>query len=341
MIITPKLIPSLKRNLDVMKIQSLMLSVLLLCSGSSFSANALSKDGAINHANSSEFLRKITPEFLYGYTDFNFDSTSGTNFNRYRGHSNLYSAGADHISLGQTMMAGIYYFGIDTELNSQFLLNPGVVTTSEQTIHNNTIFGHLFKIFTPEIYADLSAGYGFNKFITLTEIATEPAPLIAQATNNNDNWFVSFNAIYRKTWKQWQMRANAGVLYSQIDTGRYNYFFPASDTFQVIDPLTNKATLILENIELGYYIKPTVMPFLSGGLIQVAQFSNSRPLVNPASDINGSLPQLNMDKSGFRVGGGIALTYKNATIRIEEKYYNAGGVFQSYQTLAALEYQFS
>ena len=48
-----------------------------------------------------------------------------------------------------------------------------------------------------------------------------------------------------------------------------------------------------------------------------------------------------MDKSGFRVGGGIALTYKNATIRIEEKYYNAGGVFQSYQTLAALEYQFS
>ena len=314
MIITPKLIPSLKRNLDVMKIQSLMLSVLLLCSGSSFSANALSKDGAINHANSSEFLRKITPEFLYGYTDFNFDSTSGTNFNRYRGHSNLYS---------------------------QFLLNPGVVTTSEQTIHNNTIFGHLFKIFTPEIYADLSAGYGFNKFITLTEIATEPAPLIAQATNNNDNWFVSFNAIYRKTWKQWQMRANAGVLYSQIDTGRYNYFFPASDTFQVIDPLTNKATLILENIELGYYIKPTVMPFLSGGLIQGAQFSNIRPLVNPASDINGSLPQLNMDKSGFRVGGGIALTYKNATIRIEEKYYNAGGVFQSYQTLAALEYQFS
>ncbi|MCW8397533.1 autotransporter outer membrane beta-barrel domain-containing protein [Legionella sp. PATHC038] len=323
-----------------MKIQSLVLSVFLIFSGFCLNANTLSKDGTTNQAKSSEFLRKITPEFLYGYTDFNFDSTSGTNFNRYNGHSNLYSAGADHVSLGQTMMVGVYYFGIDTELTSQFLLTPGSVTTSEQTIHNNTIFGHLFKIFTPEIYADLGGGYGFNKFITLTEIATEPAPLIAQATNNNNNWFISFNGIYRKTWKQFLMRANAGVLYSQIDTGRYNYFFPATDTFQVIEPLTNKATLILENIELGYYIKPTVMPFLSGGLIQVAQFSNSRLLINPASVINGSLPQLNMDKSGFRVGGGIAITYKNATIRVEEKYYNAGGVFQSYQTLAALEYQF-
>ncbi|VEB35071.1 autotransporter domain-containing protein [Legionella cherrii] len=323
-----------------MKIQSLVLSVFLVLSGFCLNASTLSKDGTSNQLNSSEFLRKITPEFLYGYTDFNFDSTSGTNFNRYNGHSNLYSAGADHVSLGQTMMVGVYYFGIDTELSSQFLLTPGSVTTSEQTIHNNTIFGHLFKIFTPEIYADLGGGYGFNKFITFTEIATEPVPLIAQATNNNNNWFISFNGIYRKIWKKFLMRANAGVLYSQIDTGRYNYFFPATDTFQVIEPLTNKATLILENIELGYYIKPTVMPFLSGGLIQVAQFSNSRALINPASVINGSLPQLNMDKSGFRVGGGIAITYKNATIRVEEKYYNASGVFQSYQTLAALEYQF-
>ncbi|MCW8409559.1 autotransporter outer membrane beta-barrel domain-containing protein [Legionella sp. PATHC035] len=323
-----------------MKIQSLVLSVFLVFSGFGLNANTLSKDGTSNQLNNSEFLRKITPEFLYGYTDFNFDSTSGTNFNRYNGHSNLYSAGADHVSLGQTMMVGVYYFGIDTELSSQFLLTPGSVTTSEQTIHNHTIFGHLFKIFTPEIYADLGGGYGFNKFITSTEIATEPVPLIAQATNNNNNWFISFNGIYRKIWKKFLLRANAGVLYSQIDTGRYNYFFPATDTFQVIEPLTNKATLILENIELGYYIKPTVMPFLSGGLIQVAQFSNSRSLINPASVINGSLPQLNMDKSGFRVGGGIAITYKNATIRIEEKYYNASGVFQSYQTLAALEYQF-
>lgn len=339
--ITPKkLIPSLKRNLDVMKIQSLILSVFLICSGFCVNANTLSKDETTSKTKILEYLGKVTPEFLYGYTDFNFDSSSGENFNRYNGHSNLYSAGADHLSLGQTMMAGIYYFGIDTALHSQFLLTPGFVTTSEQTVHNNTIFGHIFKIFTPEIYADVSGGYGFNKFITLTEIASGSTPLIAQATNNNDNWFVGLNGIYRKSWKQFLMRANVGVLFSEINTGRYNYFFPSSATFQVVEPLTNKATLILENIELGYFIKPAVMPFISGGLIQVAQFSNSRPLVDPASIINGSLPQLNMDKSGFRVGGGIALTYKNATIRVEEKYYNAGGIFESYQTLAALEYQF-
>ncbi|AWN75429.1 autotransporter outer membrane beta-barrel domain-containing protein [Legionella anisa] len=323
-----------------MKIQSLILSAFLICNGFCVNANTLSKDETTNNTKISEYLRKITPEFLYGYTDFNFDSTSGGNFNRYNGHSNLYSPGADHISLGQTMMAGIYYFRIDTALSSEFLLNPGFVTTSEQTIHNNTIFGHIFKVFTPQIYADVSGGYGYNKFNTVTEIVMNPTPLIAQATNNNNNWFVSVNGIYRKAWKQLLMRANLGVLYSEINTGRYNYFFPSTVTFQVIEPLTNKATLILENIELGYFVKPSVMPFISGGLIQVAQFSNSRPLVDPASIINGSLPQLNMDRSGFRVGGGIAITYKNATIRVEEKYYNAGGIFESYQTLAALEYKF-
>ncbi|KTC90812.1 autotransporter domain-containing protein [Fluoribacter dumoffii] len=322
-----------------MKIQSLILSTFLILNGSGLNANTLAKDDTETPPKN-VFFKNITPEFLYGYTDFKFDSTSGANFNRYNGHSNLYSAGADHIALGQTTMLGIYYFGVDTELTSQFLLNPGFVTTSDQTIHNNTIFAHVFQIFTPEIYGDLSAGYGFNKFHTTTDIASDPTPLVAQANNNNDNWFFSMNAIYRKAWKQLQVRANVGVLYSQIDTGEYNYFFPTTDVFQVVEPLTNKATLILENIELGYYIKPKVMPFLSAGLIQVAQFSNSRPLLDPASVINGSLPQLNMDQSGFRVGGGIAFTYKNATVRVEEKYYNAGGVFQSYQTLAALEYQF-
>ncbi|STY30778.1 Uncharacterised protein [Legionella wadsworthii] len=324
-----------------MKIKLLLCSIFLLSTGSSAYATTLSKDEAINQSKLSEYLRKITPEFLYGYTDFKFNSTSGANFNRYNGHSNLYSGGGDHITLGQTMMAGIYYFGIDTALTSQFLINPGFVTTSNQTIHNDTIFGHLFKIFSPVIYADLSGGYGFNKFDTLTVIDSgPPEPLIAKSTNNNNNWFISLNGIYRKTWNKLLMRANVGVLFSEINTRSYNFFFPATATFQGVAPLTNKATLFLENVELGYYIKPNVMPFISGGLIQVAQFSNSRPLIDPASVINGSLPQLNMDKSGFRVGGGIAISFKKATLRVEEKYYNAGGVFQSYQTLAALEYQF-
>lgn len=330
-----------------MKVQSLLLSIFLICNGHIAYADALSRtrnDTLQIPAGTADVFGKTTPELIYAYTDFNFKSTHGASFNSFKGHSNLYSVGGDHISLGPSAMAGLYYFRIDTALSSQFLLLPGAVTTSDQTIRNTTLFGHVLKIFTPQLYADVAAGYGYNKLHTYAYIDPSPAiPVesVAHARNSCDNWFVILNGIYRKTWQKFLLRANLGVLYSQIDTGSYHYLFPATNIFRDVRPLTNKATLLLENAEFGYFVNPKLMPFLSGGLIQVAQFSNSRVLVDAANIINGSLPQLNMNKSGFRVGGGIAYTYKNVSMRIEEKYYNAGGTFQSYETLAALEYQFN
>lgn len=336
-----------------MKIQTLMLSAFLVCNGQAIHADTLLKTRdkttktaktaqSETSAEASRFLKKITPEMLYGYTDFDFSSVQGVNLNQFKGHSNLYSAGADHISLGSSLMAGIYYFRVDTDVNSKFILDPTPLTVSNQSIKNDTIFGHLLKIVTPQVYVDFSGGYGYNKINTFTSIAPLTTnQLVAQAHNNNSNWFLAVNGIYRKTWQKFLLRANLGVLYSQIDSGSYSYLFPVENTTLSVNPLTNKATLILENAELGYYINPKLMPFINGGLIQVASFSNSRPLLDASSVINGSLPQLNMDKNGFRLGGGISYTYKNVTLRIEEKYYNAGGTFHSNQALASLEYQFS
>jgi hypothetical protein len=333
-----------KRNLDVMKIKWVVLSIFLVCSGQMACADALSRTRNENVQKvdgKMDFFHKITPEMMYGYADFKFRSFRGQNFNRYKGHSNLYSGGADHISLGPTMMAGIYYFRVDTAISSEFTFNPSPFVVSDQTIKNNTIFAHLLKIFTPQLYVDVAGGYGYNQFDTYTVVDTSPDPLYAHARNNDDNWFISVNGIFRKTWHKFLFRANLGVLYSQIDSSRYNYLFPAFSTFQIVDPLTNKATLLLENAEFGYFINPKLLAFVNGGLIQVAKFTNSRPLLNQAFIINGTLPQLNMNKDGFRLGVGAAYSYKNVTVRIEEKYYNSSSTFQSYQTLAALEYQFT
>lgn len=330
-----------------MKKQAVILSLFLLCGAHTGHTDALSgtektKPTDETPSNMTVFLKKITPEMLYGYTDFHFKSSSTGNLNRYNGHSNLYSAGADHLSFGSSVMAGIYYFRIDTAVNSAFLLTPSPVTTTEQNIKNNTLFGHVLKIFTPQIYLDLAAGYGYNQINSYAKIAPDTIDeAVGYARNSNNNWFVSANGIYRKGWQKFLLRANFGVLYSQIDTADYHYRFPVLDMKLPIQALTNKATLLLENAELGYFINPKLMPFINGGLFQVVQFSNSRPIVNQISVVNGSLPQLNMNKDGFRLGGGVSYTHKNVTMRIEEKYYNAGGTFHSYQTLAALEYQFS
>lgn len=335
-----------------MKIRLIIFSALLICNGQIAFADALSRTrntevcSETNNADTGRagFFQKITPEMLYGYTDFNFNSTKTGNFNHFKGHSNLYSVGADHLSLSPSVMAGIYYFRIETALASAFSFSPNPVTVSDQTIKNNTIFGHVLKVFTPQIYVDVAGGYGYNQlhtFITLEPSNLNPEVLFAHARNNTDNWFVSMNGIYRKAWQKFLFRSNLGVLYSQINSPHYFLTSPSTNTTQVVDSLTNKATLLLENVEVGYFINPKLMPFVSAGLIQVAHFSINRPIVSPAILINGSLPQLNMNKDGFRLGAGFNYTYKNLSMRIEEKYYNASSTFTSYQTLVLLEYRFT
>ena len=107
---------------------------------------------------------------------------------------------------------------------------------------------------------------------------------------------------------------------------------------QTVEPLSNKSWFLMENVELGYNLEkyPSWIPFVNAGLVQVLSFQNSRPLVSIA--INGISPQLNLDKNGFRLGGGLAYTHKEVTLRLEEQYYNAGNIFRSYQTILGIKY---
>jgi len=325
-----------------MKILSLMFLIFLTWSGHDLYAGILPKtqNNLSNSTSAADFYKQITPELIYSYVDFNFDSTTGINFNRFQGHSNLYSVGADHMLFRRDLIVGLYLFKIDTAVDSQFLLSPGVLNTSEQSINNNTFFGHLLKTFNSRFYLDLAGAYGQNKINTVTQIAPDSdSEQTAFSSYINNNWFVSINALYRKPWKKLLLKTNVGALYSQINSGSYLFTLQSTGTSAIVAPLVNRATLILENAELGYAYNAELMPFINGGLIQVAQFSNSRPIVS--AQINGSLPQLNMNKSGYRLGAGLAIKHKTLALRLEEKYYNAGGTFQSYQTLVGLEYQFS
>ena len=128
-------------------------------------------------------------------------------------------------------------------------------------------------------------------------------------------------------------------MYSQINAGSYPLIFQPTLPSQIVPALTTKATFLFENAELGYKVTTEMMPFINAGLIQVVQYSNSRPII--ANPINGSLPQLNMNQNGFRLGGGVSFNHKQFTLRLEQKYYNAGGTFTSNQTFVGLEYQFS
>ncbi|KTD74650.1 autotransporter outer membrane beta-barrel domain-containing protein [Legionella waltersii] len=294
--------------------------------------------GEINQSTST--LKNITPEFLYSYVDFNFDSSIGTRFNRYNGFSNLYSVGADHINPFKDLIAGLYVLKVDTEVNSQLSLNPGSIIPAQQTIHNGTLYGHIKKPIGENFSIDVAGGYGQNQIKSVTTLnLNTPAQSYATSNYYNENWLANLNAIYNKQWGKLNTRAYVGVLYSQLNTGSYAVFMLNGGTPQATLPLTTKTTYVVEGGEISYKLNSTFSPFINAALIQVADYVNSRPIM--AQPINGSLPQLIMDKNGFRVGGGLNFTHKQFTVRLEEKYYRAGNIFSSYQTLAALEYRFN
>lgn len=284
-------------------------------------------------------FKHITPELLYSYVDFDFDSTTNTSFNRYQGTSNIYSIGLDHINFFKDMMAGLYVLKVDTKVNSQISLNQGSTTIGNQNINNQTLFGHIKKPINTSFSVDVAAGYGQNQIDSLSILAFNTVGQgYAQSNYYNENWLANLTGIYNKQLGKVNARAYAGVLYSRINTGNYIIYLLGGAP-QTALPLTTKTTFIVEGGELTYKLSPTLSPFVNAALIQVADYTNSRPVIG--QPINGTLPQLIMDKNGYRIGGGLNYVQKQFTLRLEEKYYNAGNLFSSLQTVAALEYRFS
>lgn len=329
-----------------MKRKSLVMAIFLACNWSlsyatlpALSQTSQTKKSSLNAASkNSPLFKQLIPKFLYSYIDFNFDSTTGSNFNRFQGQSNIYSAGADHIVLGRNLFAGLYLFDIETSVNSQSVLGPAGLVFSHTNIKNNTIFGHMLKAFNRQYFIDVAGAYGQNNISGITELT--PIPILGMSKSTNHNWFYSINGIYRKNWKKFLIKANAGFLFNEVKSATSYVSFQTQPTPQMVKPLTNKAAYVLENLELGYSLSRMITPFVNGGLVQVVHYSNSRPIVNAVAII-GALPQLEMNQNAYRFGGGVTLRFKKVTFRLEQKYYKSGGTFTSNDTLINMSFPFS
>ena len=323
-----------------MRIKSILgLAVLLLNVQAAVANNSKNQTNPNPSIYNPNMLSKVSPELLYSYIDFDFDSSEGENFNRFQGSSYLFAIGADHILLPQSLVAGLYVFKIDTNVTSQFLINPGTATFTNQNINNATLFGHVRKSFNPHFDIDLFAGYGQNALKSQTLLfAGTPSATMAFANYGNTDWFTGFNAIYKKSWNKILFKANAGLLYAQVNSPLYGLTFQPVLTPQLVAPGYTKATYVTEVVEFGYRLNDRLLPFINAGLIQVPGFNTNT--VFGRNTIIGSLPQLNLDKSGYKVGGGLTYTHKDFTVRVEQKYYNADNTYTSNQTIATFECRF-
>jgi hypothetical protein len=303
---------------------------ILLCG--SLAAQAESKPHGVKHlkekpALASSMLSHLSINALASYTDFTFDSESGTNYN---------------IVFSPTLAGGISLFKSQTNLGSYVNLAPGLPSVITQTTRSDIIFGHVMKAYKYDILFDLAAAYSWNRVDTTSVTAPGKSAQLGYSANNGDNWFLSVSALHSKAWKQFIVSTNARLLYSQVETGSYLFYSTTSTaTPQTVQPLTNQSWYLMENLELGYKLQryPQWMPFANTGLVQVLSYHNSRPSIGIA--IAGSAPQLDLNKNGVHFGTGFNYTHKQFSLRLEQQYYSAGRTYYSLQTLLGLSYALS
>lgn len=278
---------------------------------------------------------------VYAYNDFNFNSTTLTGgFNRYKGHANFYSVGGNNVTLNEYFSAGLFAYWINTSVNSKLWLPGFSFSDTDQSITNNSIYGHVLTHVKPSFFVDVAGGYGQNTghFRTSVEF---PGTKTNYATGNNrgNNWFISGAALYSKQWNKLIINANVGVLHTEVNQRPYNLNFANFIATQFVDRLRTDATFILENAEIGYQATPMIQPFVNGGFLQVANFNTNQSGV-PVEFI-GAVPGLNLDKNGYKVGGGVSLSYKQYSLRVEQQYFKRGSIYSSNQTTVSLTANFA
>ena len=277
---------------------------------------------------------------MANYNDFKFNSSTAGSYNRFQGHSDLFLVGGHDEKLKEDVSAGILFYNLSTRITSNVLLAPTSLVTTNQKITNNNVMAHVLKQIKPNLYIDLLGNYGQSSLSYLTTIDANTANAqVSSAKNHASNWFVSVTGEHVHPWRQLILKGFLSLLHSETSLSPYNYYFTPSNATPVAS-ISNQATFLLENAEITYAASSHIQPFINGGLLQVLQYSNSRPIVSNVILV-GTLPEFNINQNGFRVGGGVSLFYKKIILRLEQQYDQRGTVYHSNQTIAAITYTMS
>ncbi|WP_019216427.1 hypothetical protein [Legionella tunisiensis] len=303
-------------------------------------AAAIESDELLNNPSkdTNKLFSQIMPEIFYSYFDLNYNSRAGNNFSHFGGHANKYGFAVNTLMLSTNTLAGIYLYKVDTKINSTSLLNPFPLTRTYQDTKNNSVLLHIARSYTNWLVVDLAGGYGNNRLNIISNILSEtPNSQTGFAHVNNNNWFTSASVLFYKEINKFYITGNVGTLYSRYNAPSYTLYYPTISTR--IPQNINTVLWIFENANLYYPITDYVSPFISGGLLQVAKYSDSNPF--NVTLVNGSLPQLTLDKNAYRLACGVQFTHRSLGMRLGYEYYNAGSIFITKQLKAQLSFNFA
>ncbi len=225
---------------------------------------------------------------------------------------------------------GFFLYKLE-KTDSRLSLPSNPFANNEKQSLNGSLYGHLFQRLVQHIFVDLAGGYESNDN-SLARFSSD-SDLYKDNSNNNaysKNWFASASALFTHTWKEFAFNANLGLTHAEANQDPYNLYFAQTTTPAFATSLQNKVSFLHENAELSYRASSLVQPFFGGGLLQVVNPNNStQSLVHLA--LPGSL-DLSLDSKGYKIGGGLALNYKQYALRLEQQYFQRGELYRNNQS---------
>jgi hypothetical protein len=269
---------------------------------------------------------------VYSYVSFDFNSEVFNSYNKFAGDSNIYAVYTSDIKLSEKVTTGLTFFNVKTQINSQVKIIDNPWVNSIQSINNNSIYGHILNRVTDHLFFNFSASAGQN---TIKTDAKYQNGLTGYSNTSSLNWFTHVIGQYSNSWNSLTYLINSAVLYSQVNSPRYDFIFNNTQNNPIsVAPLVTRQLFVFEFVELGYKTLKnnlTFTPFINGGLIQIPVYSTSR---RTRPMVNGALPQLVINKNGYKAAVGVSLQHQKFRIRLEESIYQAGTEFTSYATIA-------
>ncbi|MFI4918542.1 MAG: autotransporter outer membrane beta-barrel domain-containing protein [Legionellales bacterium] len=318
-----------------MKKKQLGLGILCMICFSAISANTSIKGTDALKEDVKETPEKKDARYslsaLAEYNDFKYNSSNSTNFYHFSGHTDLYLFGANDAKITDKLTGGVLLYSTKTSLKSKAIFYPQRPVNTHQDIRISNLAAHIVRAFKEHSYVDVMGGYGHGDMQNST--ALSDGTQHSNAKGDLHNWFASVSGGDVRSWRQFLIRSTITLLFSDVNQQSFNVHSAFTPT--TVASLINKSTYLLENAEITYQKSEKIQPFVSGGLLQVLQFSNSRPVISNVAVV-GSLPEFNLDQNGFRIGAGLSYHYKQFSVRVEQQYDQRGTVYHNNQSIITL-----
>ena len=259
--------------------------------------------------------------FLGLYDAFKFNSTVGSSYNDFFGHTQLLNLGGGNLKY-HGFRTGFGITAANTRLSSAFSAAPGNYQTGTTSIDNTVINLYASHPLISHVTATLLAGAAHSQF-SLKNVVTYPTgqavpPTVikyGQAALSGFYEYLGGRLVVFDSWKDWRFSGDFAYVFSNFQQPAYTINY-SNATSAAVPSLITRVGLLTENARLAYHVNDRIEPYIMGGLIQVANLNFSNPIIQPSTI--SAAPQLTLSNSGFLLGAGLSYLYKK--IRISPLY---------------------